>query len=144
MLSAKECDIPGNEENDANSSLTSFQRSFHSISEYKLPFNIFKDAEFSRSRQVLVSKRKGLVQNGFSNKPNATRQLTEKEREKLFETSLVTMIRWFFKQPFGGFFHCFLAFKPEMSPESCAGEICTWKRTLVAKCRTRYKSANNL
>ena len=69
------------------SSLTSFQRSFQRyFSEKKLPFNIFVDDEFSRSRQVLAAKRKSLVQSGFGNKPNATRELTEEEQEKLFET----------------------------------------------------------
>ena len=69
------------------SSLTSFQRSFQRyFSEKKLPFNIFEDDEFSRSRQVLAAKRKSLVQSGFGNKPNATRELTEEEQEKLFET----------------------------------------------------------
>ena len=59
------------------SSLTSFQRSFQRyFSEKKLPFNIFEDEEFSRSRQVLAAKRKSLVQSGFGNKPNATRELT--------------------------------------------------------------------
>ena len=69
------------------SSLTSFQRSFQRyFSEKKLPFNIFEDDEFSRSRQVLAAKRKSLIQSGFGNKPNATRELTEEEQEKLFET----------------------------------------------------------
>ena len=68
-------------------SLTSFQRSFQRyFSERKLPFNIVEDDEFSRSRQVLAAKRKSLVQSGFGNKPNATREVTEEEQEKLFET----------------------------------------------------------
>ena len=69
------------------SSLTSFQRSFQRyFSEKKLLFNIFEDDEFSRNRQVFATKRKNLVQSGFGNKPNATRELTEEEQEKLFET----------------------------------------------------------
>ena len=68
------------------SSLTSFQRSFQRyFSEKRLPFNIFEDDEFSRCRQVLAAKRKSLVQSGFGNKPNATRELTEEEQEKFFE-----------------------------------------------------------
>ena len=69
------------------SSLTTFQRSFQRyFSEKRLPFNIFEDEEFSRCRQVLAAKRKSLVQSGFGNKSNATRELTEEEQEKLFET----------------------------------------------------------
>ena len=56
------------------------------FSEKKLLFNIFEDDEFSRNRQVLAAKRKSLLQSGFGNKPNATRELTEEEQEKLFET----------------------------------------------------------
>ena len=75
-----------NGEEYEQSSLTSFQRSFQRYFSEKLPFNIFEDDEFSRSRQVLAAKRKSLVQSGFGNKPNATRELTEEEQEKLFET----------------------------------------------------------
>ena len=72
------------------SSLTSFQRSFQRyFSEKRLPFNIFEDEEFSRCHQVLATKRKSLVQSGFGNKPNATRELREEEQEKLFETGQV-------------------------------------------------------
>ena len=61
-------------------SLRSFQRSFQRyFSDKKLPFNIFEDDKFSRSGQVIV-------QSGFSNKVNATKELTEEEQEKLFET----------------------------------------------------------
>lgn len=61
------------------STLTSFRRSFQRyFSEKKLPFKIFEDDEFSRSRQVLATKRKSLVQSGFGNKPNVTRELTRK------------------------------------------------------------------
>ena len=58
------------------SSLASFQRSFQRyFSEKKLPFNIFEDDKFpAAGRQVLAAKRQNLVQSGFSNKPNATRE----------------------------------------------------------------------
>ena len=93
------------------SSLTSFQRSFQRyFSEKKLPFNIFEDEEFSRCRQVLAAKRKSLVQSGRGNKPNATRELTEEEEQKLFETGqfgdhdplvLQRTLWWFLSLHFG-------------------------------------------
>ena len=44
------------------------------------------DKEFELSRQVLVAKRKHLVNKaGKGDKPNATRSLTQKEEDKLFE-----------------------------------------------------------
>ena len=72
--------------------------------------NIFEDEEFSRCRQVVAAKRKSLVQNGFGNKPNATRELTEEEQEKLFETGqfgdhdplvLQRTLWWFLSLHFG-------------------------------------------
>ena len=93
------------------SSLTSFQRSFQRyFTEKKLPFNIFEDEEFSRCRQVLAAKRKSLVQSGLGNKPNAARELTEKEQNKLFETGqfgdhdplvLERTLWWFLSLNFG-------------------------------------------
>ena len=56
------------------------------FSEKKLLFNIFVDNEFFRTHQALSAKRKSLFQSGFGNEPNATRELTEEEQEKLFET----------------------------------------------------------
>ena len=114
------------------SSLMSFQRSFQRyLSEKKLPFNIFEDDKFSHSRQVLATKRKSLVPSGFGNKPNAARELGEEEQEKLFETRQFSDHKpWSCKEPFCGVFHCILVFEPEMSPESCAGEMYCWKRIL--------------
>ena len=93
------------------STLTSFQRSFQRhFSEKKLPYNIFEDKEFTRSRQVLAARRKSLVQRGFGNKPNATRELTHEEENKLFETGqfgdhdplvLERTLWWFLSLHFG-------------------------------------------
>ena len=114
------------------SSLTSFQRSFQRyFSEKKLPFNISEDDEFSRSRQVLAAKRKSLVQSGFGNKPNATRELTEGEREKLFETRqfgehdplvLQRTLWWFLSLHFG--------FRARDESRKLYGEMYWWKRIL--------------
>ena len=110
------------------SSLTSFQRSFRRyFSEKKLPFNIFEDDQFSRSRQVLPAKQKSLVQSGFGNKPNATRELTEEEQEKLFETRqfgehdplvLQRTLWWFLSLHFG------------FRARDESGEMYCWKRIL--------------
>ena len=70
-------------------SLTSFQRSIQRhLLEENVPHNIFKDREFSRSREVLSSKRKSLVRQGLGNKPNATREITDEEEEELFRKGL--------------------------------------------------------
>ena len=67
--------------------VSSFQKSIQlHITEQKLPFNILKDDAFSRSRSVLADKRKNLVKEGRGNKPNASRELTDKGEAKLFET----------------------------------------------------------
>jgi len=47
--------------------------------------NIFKDNEFSKSREGLAAKRKNLVRQGKGNRPNATRELSEAEEDALFE-----------------------------------------------------------
>ncbi|XP_078361481.1 uncharacterized protein KIAA1958-like [Oculina patagonica] len=93
------------------SSLTSFQRSFQRyFTEKKLPFNIFEDETFSRCRQVLAAKRKSLVQSGRCNKPNAARELTVEEQDKLFESGqfgdhdplvLQRTLWWFLSLHFG-------------------------------------------
>ena len=68
-------------------SLSSFQRSIQRrLKELKLSLNILKDEEFCRSREVLAAKRKNLVKQGRGNKPNACRELTSEEEEKLFES----------------------------------------------------------
>ena len=68
-------------------SLSSFQRSIQRrLKELKLSFNILKDEEFCRSIEVLAAKRKNLVKQGRGNKPNACRELTSEEEEKLFES----------------------------------------------------------
>ena len=65
-------------------SLSSFQRSIQRrLKDLKVSFNIFKDEEFCRSRKVLATKRKNLVKQGRGNKPNACRELTSEEEEKL-------------------------------------------------------------
>ena len=67
-------------------SLSSFQRSIQlCLKELKVSFNILKDKEFWRSREVLAAKRKNLVKQGRGNKPNACRELTSEEEEKFFE-----------------------------------------------------------
>ena len=65
--------------------LTSIQRSLQrKLQELGVSFNILKDTEFQRSRDVLAAKRKSLVSQGKGNKPNATRALTGEEEDKLF------------------------------------------------------------
>ena len=67
--------------------ISSFQRSIQRfLRDNKSQFNILSDKEFELSRQVLVAKRKHLVNKaGKGNKPNTTRSLTQKEEDKLFE-----------------------------------------------------------
>ena len=78
----------------------------------KLPALLFlrRSDEFSRRRQVLAANRKSLVQSGFGNKPNATRELTEEEQEKVFKTRqlgdhdplvLQRTLWWFLSSHFG-------------------------------------------
>ena len=92
-------------------SLSSFQRSIQRrLKELKLSFNILKDEEFCRSREVLAAERKNLVKQGRGNKPNACRELTSEEEEKLFESgafgchnpeALQRTLWWFFSLHFG-------------------------------------------
>ena len=56
------------------------------IAEKGYKFDIKKDPEFERSRNVLKSKRKQLTNQGKGNKPNAARALTQKEVDQLYET----------------------------------------------------------
>ena len=92
-------------------SISSFQKSIQRhLNELKLPFNILQDEEFRRSREVLAAKRKNLVKQGRGNKPNACRELTTEEEEKLFESgefgchnpeALQRTLWWFFSLRFG-------------------------------------------
>ena len=91
--------------------ISSYQKSIQRhVGELKLPLNILKDDAFSRSREVLSSKRKNLVKQGLGNKPNACRELTEEDVNKLFEAkvfgnhdpvSLQRTIWWFLSMHFG-------------------------------------------
>ena len=91
-------------------SLSSFQRSIQRRLKLKVSFNILKDEEFCRSREVLAAKRKNLAKQGRGNKPNACRELTSEEEEKLFESgafgchnpeALQCTLWWFFSLHFG-------------------------------------------
>jgi integrase len=92
-------------------SISSFQKSIQRhLKELKLPLNILQDEEFRRSREVLAAKRKNLVKQGRGNKPNACRELTTEEEEKLFESgefgchnpeALQCTLWWFFSLHFG-------------------------------------------
>lgn len=68
--------------------VSGFQRSIQRfLTDNKARYNILRDSEFEKSRQVLAAKRKNLVNKaGKGNKPNATRALTQEEEDKLFET----------------------------------------------------------
>ena len=72
------------------STLTSFQRSIQrqlNISNSTL--NIFKDAEFAKSREVLLTRKRQLVEDyAKGNRPQAARALTEEEEELLFDKGL--------------------------------------------------------
>ena len=68
-------------------SLTSFQRSLQrSLNERGSNVNIIEGDNFKLSREVLSAKRRQLVvEHGKGNKPQAARELTEAEEDKLFE-----------------------------------------------------------
>ena len=68
-------------------SLTSFQRSLQRfLNESGSKLNIIEGDGFKLSREVLTAKRRQLVvEHGKGNKPQATRELTEAEEDKLFE-----------------------------------------------------------
>ena len=68
-------------------SLTCFQRSLQlSLNERGSDMNIIDGDKFKFSRKVLSAKRRQLVvEHGKGNKPNAARELTEGEEDKLFE-----------------------------------------------------------
>lgn len=92
-------------------SLSSFQKSIQRrIGELKLPYNILTDDAFSRSREVLASKRKNLVKQGRGGKPNASRELTDGDVNKLYEANvfgnkdpltLQRTIWWFLSMHYG-------------------------------------------
>ena len=67
--------------------LTSFQRSFQRyLSRQGSLANIIKGDEFKLSRAVLSARRKQLVvQHGKGNHPQASRELTEAEEDRLFQ-----------------------------------------------------------
>lgn len=67
-------------------SLTSFQRSLQRfLNESGSKLNIIEGDGFKLSREVLTAKRRQLVvEHGKGNKPQATRELTEAEEDKLF------------------------------------------------------------
>ena len=55
------------------------------LDESKYGFNILQDEVFSTSRKVLAARRKKLLREGFGGRPNATRDLSEVEVERLWE-----------------------------------------------------------
>ena len=67
--------------------LTSFRNTWQRvIADKGFKYNIKKDPEFEKSREVLASKRKELTNQGKGNKPNAARALEQSEVNKLYET----------------------------------------------------------
>lgn len=71
-------------------SLTSFQRSVQRyLNDTNSSLNIFKDQEFAKSREVLVARKRQLVEKfAKGNRPQAARALTEAEEDLLFEKGL--------------------------------------------------------
>ena len=92
-------------------SLTGMQRSIQRyLVDTKSTVNILKDIEFSKSRQVLASKRKHLVNKGKANKPNAALAVTNDEEDVLFQSgefgddnpeSLQRSVWWFLAMHYG-------------------------------------------
>lgn len=70
------------------SSLTSFERSFQRyLNDKNSSLNLFKDQEFTKSRDVLLAKKRELVEkHAKGNRSQAARCLTEAEEDLLFET----------------------------------------------------------
>ena len=111
-------------------SLSSFQRSIQRrLKELKMSFNILKDEEFCRSREVLAAQRKDLVKQGRGNKPNACSELTSEEEEKLLAL-LVAIIPKRSSAHHGGSFHSTSDSEPGTKAENCAGVIWSFKLTL--------------
>ncbi|KAK3754207.1 hypothetical protein QZH41_003309 [Actinostola sp. cb2023] len=72
--------------------LSGFQRSFQRyLQEKGSSYNILKDNEFSKSRNVIAAKRKNLTHQGKGNRPNATRELTKAEEDTLFESGQLSI-----------------------------------------------------
>ena len=68
-----------------------------------MALSTYQDNKFSKSREVLAAKRKNLVRHGKGNRPNATTELTEAEKDALFENEQfsVQALRWFLSLHFG-------------------------------------------
>ena len=68
------------------SSLTSFQRSIQRyLKDKNSTFNLFQDAEFAKSREVLLAKKRELVKKyAKGNRPQAGRSITPTEEHLLF------------------------------------------------------------
>ena len=68
------------------STLTSFQRSLQRYLKDKgSKLNILKDNEFSKSRKVLLAKKKQLVEESAKGiRPRAAREIAEEEEDLLF------------------------------------------------------------
>ena len=86
--------------------LTSFQRSLQrSLNESGPSINIIDGEKFKLSREVLSSKRRQLVvEHGKGNRPQAARELTEADEDRLFAfgefgnsnpTALQRTVVWF-------------------------------------------------
>ena len=75
------------------STLTSFQRSLQRyLNDKGSKLNILKDQEFSKSRQVLLAKKKQLVEESAKgNRPRAAQELSEGEEEEEEEDLLFTL-----------------------------------------------------
>ena len=114
----------------------------HHIKEVKLPYNIRKDDGFSRSRDILTAKRKNLVKQGWGNKPNACRHLTD-EDAKLFEAddfgccspqALQRTLWWFLSMSFG--------FRARYeSRKLCWGTNSLFTRTFASSEQSKLKTA---
>ncbi|KAK3749799.1 hypothetical protein QZH41_000862 [Actinostola sp. cb2023] len=91
--------------------LSGFQRSFQRYLQDKgSSYNILKDNEFSKSRNVIAAKRKNLTHQGKGNRPHATRELTKAEEDTLFESGQLSIeepkalqkaLWWFLSLHFG-------------------------------------------
>ncbi|XP_078352417.1 uncharacterized protein KIAA1958-like [Oculina patagonica] len=138
-------------------SISSFQRSIQRrLKELKLPFNILQDKEFSRSREVLAAKRKNLVKQGRGNKPNACRELTTEEEQKLFESgefgyhdpvALQRTLWWFLSLHFGFRARdesrklCWGDLELQIDPET-GREMLVWKAERGSKTRQGLEGAH--
>ena len=131
--------------------LTSLQRSIaRKLKEQGSKFNILIDKEFQWSRDALYAKRKELVGQGRGNKPNACREVTLDEENKLFETgqfgcqeplALQRTLWWFLSLHFGFRARdesrklCWGDVSLENDPET-GNEMLVWKAERGTKTRT--------